>query len=397
MTGGFYMQIYNISDKNVEFKNLVSGPAPVGRILNYLILAGNDKLNHKNGYRYTNLKNNIGYAWTTELMIGLGLVKLGSPISNYSKLEITRTSKKLFEILNQPNANFNEGSDIDSIINIKEMLKKSFPFALEEFEMIFRNSYVFMVLKEYLNKNGFYYTSRKDFMNDYFATLKRLYDSNPTPYNYTSRTTTAENRVPSIIQICQLFDYVIDDGSLTFKSSLININNSTNTKKYTLYELENELKKEEEKIKVAENMEQFGVDGNVIVTSIVRNSVLQQMFKHNLSIDQNHRCVICKLSIPELLIGSHIKPAVESTAKEKLDENNGLLLCCNHDKLFDRHLITFDSFTGEIKCSKILTDQNLDLLNIDKTYKLPDEVLTDERKVYLLLHNLEFENKEAKR
>ncbi len=391
------MQIYNISEKNVEFKNLVSGPAPVGRILNYLVLAGNGKLNHKNGYRYTNLNNNIGYAWTTEFMIGLDLVKLGSPISDYFKLEITSTSRKLFEILNQPNANFNEGSDINSILDVKEMLKKSFPLALAEFEMIFRNSYVFLILKEYLNKSGFYYISRKDFMNDYFATLKRLYDANPTPYNYTSRTTTAENRVPSIIQICQLFDYVIDDGSLTFNSSLININNSTNTKKYSILELENELKKEEEKYRVMESLEQFGVDGNVIITSIVRNSVLQQMFKHNLSIDQNHKCVICELSIPELLIGSHIKPAVESTAKEKVDENNGLLLCCNHDKLFDRHLITFDSFTGELKYSKTLTDQNLNLLNIDKTFKLPDYVLTDERRGYLLLHNLEFENKEAKR
>ena len=39
----------SLSAYGVELKNLISGPAPVGRILNYLNLAGNGLLKHKNG------------------------------------------------------------------------------------------------------------------------------------------------------------------------------------------------------------------------------------------------------------------------------------------------------------------------------------------------------------
>lgn len=35
-----------------------------------------------------------------------------------------------------------------------------------------------------------------------------------------------------------------------------------------------------------------------------------------------------------LLTASHIKPWVESEPKEKLDVNNGFLMCPNHDRLF---------------------------------------------------------------
>ena len=42
-----------------------------------------------------------------------------------------------------------------------------------------------------------------------------------------------------------------------------------------------------------------------------------------------------------MLIGSHIKSWKDSSDAEKLDENNGLLLCAHHDALFDKHLISF--------------------------------------------------------
>ena len=51
-----------LSTYRIELKNLISGPAPVGRILNYLNLTGNGCLKHKNGYRLTNLINNVASA-----------------------------------------------------------------------------------------------------------------------------------------------------------------------------------------------------------------------------------------------------------------------------------------------------------------------------------------------
>ena len=53
----------------------------------------------------------------------------------------------------------------------------------------------------------------------------------------------------------------------------------------------------------------------------------------------------------ELLVASHIKPWSISDANEKLDIHNGLLMCPNHDKLFDRGYISFDD-TGRILISE---------------------------------------------
>ena len=68
---GVSMKIFDIKSEKLEFKNLLSGPAPIGRILNYIYLAGTKGLYHKNGYRKIDLKDNIGvcldyriYDWT---------------------------------------------------------------------------------------------------------------------------------------------------------------------------------------------------------------------------------------------------------------------------------------------------------------------------------------------
>ena len=90
------MQHFDIEAENLEFKNLLSGPAPIGRILNYVYLVGTTGLYHKNGYRYTSLENSIGYAWTTEFMIGLGLLSLGTAVNDRFQLVLTKNGMILF-------------------------------------------------------------------------------------------------------------------------------------------------------------------------------------------------------------------------------------------------------------------------------------------------------------
>ena len=53
-------------------------------------------------------------------------------------------------------------------------------------------------------------------------------------------------------------------------------------------------------------------------------------------------CCLGGVSDARLLVASHIKPWVDSNEYEKVDVYNGLLLCPNHDKLFDNGFITFD-------------------------------------------------------
>ncbi|MDP3521846.1 MAG: HNH endonuclease [Hydrogenophaga sp.] len=60
-------------------------------------------------------------------------------------------------------------------------------------------------------------------------------------------------------------------------------------------------------------------------------------------------CALTGIALPELLIASHIKPWRDSSNEERLDPANGLLLATHADKLFDRHLLSFDLQRGELR------------------------------------------------
>ena len=105
--------------------------------------------------------------------------------------------------------------------------------------------------------------------------------------------------------------------------------------------------------------------------------------------------MLCNICNKELLIASHIKRDADcETIDEKIDNNNGFLLCANHDKLFDRYLISFDGLSGKIMISSKLTDEEKKILLLDTNYILPNELMTPERQLYLIWHNSEFIKKE---
>ena len=82
----------------------------------------------------------------------------------------------------------------------------------------------------------------------------------------------------------------------------------------------------------------------------------QSVFKDKL-LKIECRCKLCKVDDKRLLIASHIKPWKDSTSIERLDSNNGFLLCPNHDKLFDQGYITF-SDKGKIELSDTISEIN---------------------------------------
>ncbi|MFI8492689.1 HNH endonuclease [Peribacillus butanolivorans] len=103
-----------------------------------------------------------------------------------------------------------------------------------------------------------------------------------------------------------------------------------------------------EKILVKENID----------TDVVREVVLrkgQGDFKRRLLV-RSQECELCGLKDEKFLIASHIKPWKYSSHNERLDINNGLLLCPNHDKLFDAGYITF-SIDGNIIISPKLMEE----------------------------------------
>lgn len=118
---------------------------------------------------------------------------------------------------------------------------------------------------------------------------------------------------------------------------------------------------------------------------IIKSRIGQSSFKKAL-LRIEKKCSFCHVSDERLLIASHIKPWSESNDTERLDVNNGLLLCPNHDALFDKLLISFD-VTG-----KVMIDESLDIttktfLNINETMEIR---MNKDQKCYMDWHREKF-------
>lgn len=96
--------------------------------------------------------------------------------------------------------------------------------------------------------------------------------------------------------------------------------------------------------------------------AVIKARINQSGFRKNL-IKKYGRCCLCGVESPELLLASHIKPWKDSNEDEKGSTSNGLLLCPNHDKLFDRGLISFND-DGTILISEKLSKNDQTFMNV---------------------------------
>lgn len=115
---------------------------------------------------------------------------------------------------------------------------------------------------------------------------------------------------------------------------------------------------------------------------LVKARIGQGIYRDKLIKKHNCKCMLCGMKNRELLIASHIKEWSFANSEERLDENNGLLLCTLHDSLFDKHLISFTDI-GEIIISDELDEQDRMLLNVNEDMKIKIE---PEMKKYLSFH-----------
>lgn len=107
-----------------------------------------------------------------------------------------------------------------------------------------------------------------------------------------------------------------------------------------------------------------------------------QNYFRNVLLNKYDKCRLCNIDIIDLLIASHIKPWKYSDEKEKVDVNNGLILCPIHDKLFDKGYISFDE-KGNILISDLLKDKDISNLNINKNMNI---FLSKEENFYMDFH-----------
>lgn len=143
--------------------------------------------------------------------------------------------------------------------------------------------------------------------------------------------------------------------------------------------------------------EKYGAAGTMIVTHEARLPQVQEIFKKRLIKRYGQKCMICGVTHSEMLIASHIKRASEEGIFGKADYNNGFLLCATHDKLFDRYLISFNCFTGEIMISDSLSEEEKEILGLDESFCLDAEYMIEDRVDYLMDHNEKFMEKESER
>ncbi len=131
---------------------------------------------------------------------------------------------------------------------------------------------------------------------------------------------------------------------------------------------------------IENNLDENGIEGEEREV-ITKARVNQSVFRNRL-IEKYHKCAFCPIDVPSVLIASHIKPWAMSNRKEKLDVNNGFLLCPNHDKLFDQGFISFDD-DGKIMVSQEINAKNQLCMNIEDKLSIN---LTEENKKYLAYH-----------
>ena len=118
------------------------------------------------------------------------------------------------------------------------------------------------------------------------------------------------------------------------------------------------------------------------IEKIVKTRVSQGAFRRLLLLEHHH-CSLCNIATTSVLRASNIKEWAESSREERIDANNGLLLCANHDALFDRHLISFEPNTGNICISSSIDSEQRNALNISDTARI---TMSDRMKAYMQVH-----------
>lgn len=122
---------------------------------------------------------------------------------------------------------------------------------------------------------------------------------------------------------------------------------------------------------------------------------LQTFFKDCLFNEFNHCCAICGIHLPQMLIASHIKPFRDCAhVYEAMDNNNGLLLCRNHDYLFDQGYISFEENGQLIICSELLNDPHFKAYGINTAIRLKERYCTQSRVKFFKYHKKNYFRKQ---
>lgn len=185
-----------------------------------------------------------------------------------------------------------------------------------------------------------------------------LIDDDGTTKNYTDYRVTSNNAilVPEDTRTCKItgirrINHWFDEDKTMEQKVLDYINNYGTSFK--------EIEKAEQRLGALVGSEK---------ETIIKSRVNQGKFRDGLLQLYPH-CCLCGVDDSRFLVASHIKPWSESSGVEKLDLDNGFLMCPNHDSLFDSGYISF-SDDGKILISSLLSTNNMNSLNVKSDMKI---------------------------
>lgn len=189
-----------------------------------------------------------------------------------------------------------------------------------------------------------------------------------------------------------LYDITETSGGRNVNVSVLNPSYNETEAKYlqSQHILSDIISEDDETIQLQQSLYTSSSAGTDI-EKLVKARISQGAFRRLLLLTYNHKCCLCNVTTTSVLRASHIKEWKDSSRQERMDSNNGLLLCANHDALFDRHIISFDPENGNICISKVLDQQQKKALHLSSSLSIS---LSDEMKSYMQIHHKKYTDKE---
>jgi len=151
--------------KNIDDKYLVSGPAPIGRILNYL------KRIEQGQYK-TSKRGNLSDAdnldnWTICFMVGLGIVSVPSP-SGLLTLSLTKSGKTIYQLIKGlPDFQDIPNQGKQDMLHIKAAIKANHMAIYQKLKETLLNSPPLINMAIFFRKNNVLRMNRQVFYKEF--------------------------------------------------------------------------------------------------------------------------------------------------------------------------------------------------------------------------------------
>jgi|TARA_Y100000031_G_scaffold96805_1_gene106245 hypothetical protein len=98
----------------------------------------------------------------------------------------------------------------------------------------------------------------------------------------------------------------------------------------------------------------------------------QQRFRFNVLQQYGHKCAVCSIKLPQLLIAAHIRGKED---KGSDDWRNGIPLCATHHKAFDDHLFSIgpEDLSVVISSENEAKDMGIDVTHLELLHNKPHQ------------------------